>query len=97
MEAVLGAAEARLYLWFFPGSMGRGVGASSAVKWSEAARALVLSGTNVGGSKGVDVGDNRLRGKQQTVSVSRGVNVGDGSTRVRRRLASASLLSGWRR
>ena len=55
-EVVLGAAEASLYLWFFPGSMGRGVGVGSAVKWLAAARALVSSGTDVGVSEGISVG-----------------------------------------
>ena len=53
--AVSGAEEASLYLWFFPGSMGGGVGVGSAVKWPSAVRVLALSGTNVGVSKGVGV------------------------------------------
>ena len=56
-EAVLGAAEASLYLWFLPGRKGGGVGFGRTVKWSAAARALVPSGTNVVGSEGVGIGE----------------------------------------
>ena len=55
--AVLGAAEASLYLWLFLGSLSGSVGVSSAVKWSAALRASVSSGTDLGVSKGVSVGD----------------------------------------
>ena len=56
-EAVSGAAEASLYLWFFPGSMVRGVRVGSAVKCSTSVRVAASSGTDVGGNKGAGAGD----------------------------------------
>ena len=53
---VSGAAEARLYLWFFLGSMRRGVGIGRAVKWLAVARVSASSGTDVSGIKSVSVG-----------------------------------------
>ena len=85
MAALSELVEASIYLWFFPNSMGRGAGVSSAVKWLVAvARSLAL-GTAAVRSMADSKGDSRRSESARASALVVGITI-----------MWSLLLHGWR-